>query len=433
MIVEFSVKNFRSIKDLQTVSFAATKLSSNKEKYPDVDTRNIAVEDDIELLKTIGVYGPNASGKSNLLRALVYFIHVINQEASLESKLTDLIEPFLFTETDIATDCFFQIVFIINEKKYRYGLTVQRNFDKDNKKTREMITGEWLFGKKEKNMVELYTRSDMEIQKDSLPDKEKIPPLEYEHTLFLTHAAAFDRNGICAVIKRYFGGKTISNFSSGYQPFRWNTIQLLEYENGKSALLDLLSSFNITFDQLTVERDEENRNSLSIPDNKIHFEKRFTFGKSQQHFKLNLGNTESEGTKRLFDLAGTLLRAFGMFESTFVILDEIDSNFHPALLIRLIDLFNDPSTNLNNSQLIFTSHDTILMSPAIMRRDQFYFTEKNQSDATSVYSLADLKGIRNDADFAKMYLAGFLGAVPVLEKYVRPQIEIHEQSLELKG
>ncbi|RZJ86039.1 MAG: ATP-binding protein, partial [Chryseobacterium sp.] len=128
-------------------------------------------------------------------------------------------------------------------------------------------------------------------------------------------------------------------------------------------------------------------------------------------------DNESAGSQKLFDLAGLLLLTFNFKESAFIILDEIDSNFHPSLLIQLIKLFNDPEINKSNSQLLFTSHDTNLMSPAIMRRDQFYFTEKNEDFATRLYSLADLKGIRNDADFAKQYLAGYYGALPVLEKY----------------
>jgi hypothetical protein len=130
-----------------------------------------------------------------------------------------------------------------------------------------------------------------------------------------------------------------------------------------------------------------------------------------------LGLTESAGTQKLFDIAGFLLRAFALPIGGFIILDEIDSNFHPSLLIRLISLFNDTSINKNCIQLLFTSHDTNLLSPDIMRRDQFYFTEKGEDEASRLYSLADLKSIRNDADFAKHYLAGYYGGIPILEQF----------------
>jgi len=129
---------------------------------------------------------------------------------------------------------------------------------------------------------------------------------------------------------------------------------------------------------------------------------------------LNLGLDESAGTQKLFDLAGGTQKLFDLagvlltcFNSNFlpiIILDEIDSNFHPSLVIKLVNLFNDTKINKSNAQLLFSSHDTNLMSPSIMRRDQFYFTEKNEDHSTRLYSLADLKGIRNDADFARQWL-----------------------------
>lgn len=93
------------------------------------------------------------------------------------------------------------------------------------------------------------------------------------------------------------------------------------------------------------------------------------------------------------------------------ILCAIDRNFHPSFVIKFVKLFNKPKSN---AQLLFTSQDNNLMSPSKMRRDQFYFTEKNEDHSTRLYSLADLKGIRNDTDFARQYLAGYYGAVPVL-------------------
>lgn len=431
MIVEFSVKNFRSIKDLQTISFAATKLSSNQEKYPDLDKKNIAEEEQTQLLKTIGIYGSNASGKSNIIRALEYFIQAIRNEASTESKLNSLCDPFLYQENAIDSESYFQIVFILNDVKYRYGFTVKKNTSKKEKESKEIITNEWLYGRGDKKMKEFFIRTGLEVKKDKFPNKEKIPPLQYDHTLFITHAAAFDRGGICVLIKDFFNGKTISNFTNGYDSFRWNTLHLIEFEKRKVDFLDLLASFNLRYSDVIIERDHESKDQLNVPINKIFFTKNFTNAKNKNlDIKLNLANNESEGTQKLFDIAGTLIRGFNMPSGGFMIIDEIDSNFHPALLIKMIALFNDPAVNVNNTQLLFTSHDTNLMSPSIMRRDQFFFTEKDESEATRLYSLADLKGIRNDADFAKQYLAGFFGAVPVLDTYSNKHFEQNARTLE---
>jgi len=112
-----------------------------------------------------------------------------------------------------------------------------------------------------------------------------------------------------------------------------------------------------------------------------------------------------------------ILHAFTIEINGLIIIDEIDSNFHPSLLIKLINIFNNSNINKSNVQLLFTSHDTNLMDPKIMRRDQFYFAEIQDNESTKFYSLAELKGIRNDANFAKQYLAGSYGGNPILSDY----------------
>src|SRR5271169_5645461 len=126
MIVEFSVGNFRSINDVQTISFSATGLKS-PEEFSVVDKNNIFEVDDSRLLKTIGIYGANGSGKSNIIRALEYFLTAIRNEASSESSLGSLCDPFLYQDNAIETESLFQIVLIIGKKKYRYGFTVKKN------------------------------------------------------------------------------------------------------------------------------------------------------------------------------------------------------------------------------------------------------------------------------------------------------------------
>jgi AAA15 family ATPase/GTPase len=437
MIVEFSVKNFRSIKELQTISFVATKLDSNKDKYPDVDNNNIVEEGDMRLLKTIGIYGANASGKSNVIRALEYFIQAIKNEPSSESNLRSLCDPFLYQDNASESESFFQLTLITNNKKYRYGFTVKRNLDVKENDSKEIITSEWLYGQKEKNMVEFFIRKEMEVNKDNLPNEDLIPTLPYKHSLFLTHAAAFDGAGTCKLIRNYLQSRTISNYSNGLDQFRKNTIWYLQVNNeiNKENLLKLLSSFNLKYDNLYLDI-EKNENSEPIFVDDLPHDKIFLFKKIKgtphlTYNVLNLKDNESAGTRKLFDLAGLLIRIFNEVPvSILIILDELDSEFHPALLIKLIELFNDPEINKSKSQLLFTSHDTNLLDPAIMRRDQFYFTEKDENDATRLYSLADLKGIRNDADFAKQYLAGFYGAIPHLEDYINNSTEKNDKGLE---
>jgi len=417
MIVEFSVKNFRSIKEMQTISFVATGLKSTN-KNAEVDENNIVEKDGLRLLKTVGIYGANASGKTNVLKALSHFIEVIRSEPSSSSNLSQLCQPFYYQEKSQYQESFFQIVLIVMDQKYRYGFTLKKADKEQNgnlNQRNHTITHEWLYGKKEKNIRLLFKRQLSQIE-NKMPDNDKIPnSIAYDHTLFLSHAAAFNENGICKKIKDFLMFHQ-SNLTTKNEYFRYFSTLLIQKKLKKEDFLKFLSIFNLRYEDVIFEKKSES--------DRIHpMEKIFL---RKNNVLLNLRFDESAGTQKLFDLAGLLLGFFKVNLSPLIILDEIDSNFHPSLVIKLVNLFNDPKMNESNAQVLFTSHDTNLMSPSIMRRDQFYFTEKNEDDSTRLYSLADLKGIRNDADFARQYLAGYYGAVPILKDYVAPEIAENE-------
>ncbi|MCF0049229.1 ATP-binding protein [Dyadobacter sp. LJ53] len=417
MIVEFSVKNFRSINTLQTLSFVATGLKSADE-YSEVDENNICEEGDLRLLKTVGIYGANGSGKSNIISALNHFLTAIKSEASASSNLEYLNDPFLYQDNSEQTESFFQIVLLLNGRKFRYGFTVKEGNRNSND---QIVTNEWLFGIVEKNMSAYFTREGLVVSPRRVLNAEKIPSeLPYNHSLYLTQAAAFDGTGICARIRQYLKGRTLSNSANGSVNFRRHSFKMVEQEDTKETLIYLLSVFNLKFTDITIQDQKDNEKGLNkiYSLDRIDFWKIIKLNETEKKIRLNLIKNESAGTQKLFELAGFLLSVFSMSVGGLLILDEIDSNFHPSLLIKLISLFNDPLINSNRTQLLFTSHDTNLLSPAIMRRDQFYFAEKLEDDSTRLYSLADLKGIRNDADFAKSYLAGLYGATPTLDKYL---------------
>ena len=417
MIIEFSVKNYRSIRDLQTISFKATGLKSPAGS--DIDADNIVKSNGVSLLKTVGLYGANASGKSNMLMALSYFARAVGALAIDSRRVRPLYDPFLFETSN--EGCFFQIVLLLNGKKYRYGFVVNKsdNVPGKNSSNDVKIESEWLYGNIDKNMKCLFLRVGNEVKENYLPTSEGmvIPTkLPYPHTLFLAHAAAFDAKGIPMQIANYLTIHTINNIiEKGL--FRGVSIHIIK--ESTPFFLSFLKRFNMKYDDIELIDDESypDNDYSNFPLDKVLL-KRTTHDGNNKLLSMNLEYRESSGNKKIFDLAGVLLMAFYMGNTPFVIIiDEIDSNFHPSLLIKLIEMFNNPKINKNNSQLLFTSHDTNLMSPSIMRRDQFYFAEKQEDESTRLYSLADLRGIRNDADFAKQYLAGYYGALPVLNDY----------------
>ena len=417
MIIEFSVKNYRSIRDLQTISFKATGLKSPAGS--DIDADNIVKSNGVSLLKTVGLYGANASGKSNMLMALSYFTRAVSTLATDSRLIRPLYDPFLFETSN--EGCFFQVVLLLNGKKYRYGYVVNKldnasgNADSNGVK----IESEWLYGNIDKNMKRLFLRVGNEVKENNLPTSEGmvIPTkLPYPHTLFLVHATAFDAKGIPEQIVSYLNHHIINNIVYK-NVFRGVSINAIK--KSTPLFLSFLKRFNMKYDGIELIDDESYADVkyFGFPSNKVLL-KRTTHDGNNKPLSMNLEYRESAGNKKIFDLAGILLAAFNRKNDPFlVVIDEIDSNFHPSLLIKLIGMFNNPKINKANSQLLFTSHDTNLMSPSIMRRDQFYFAEKQEDESTRLYSLADLRGIRNDADFAKQYLAGYYGALPVLNDY----------------
>jgi len=417
MIIEFSVKNYRSIRDLQTISFKATGLKSPAGS--DIDADNIVKSNGVSLLKTVGLYGANASGKSNMLMALSYFTQVVGSLAIDSRGVRPLYDPFLFETSN--EGCFFQIVLLLNGKKYRYGFVVNKSDDaSENVDSNGVkIESEWLYGNVDKNMKRLFLRVGNEVKENNLPTSEGmvIPTkLPYPHTLFLVHAAAFDAKGIPEQIVSYLKHRIINNIV--YKNV-FREVSISAIKESTPLFLSFLKRFDMKYDGIELIDDESypDNDYSNFPLNKVLLKRTIHDGNNKP-LSMNLEYRESSGNKKIFDLAGLLLVAFNMGNTPFlIVIDEIDSNFHPSLLIKLIEMFNNPKINKNNSQLLFTSHDTNLMSPSIMRRDQFYFAEKQEDESTRLYSLADLRGIRNDADFAKQYLAGYYGALPVLNDY----------------
>ena len=417
MIIEFSVKNYRSIRDLQTISFKATGLKSPAGS--DIDADNIVKSNGVSLLKTVGLYGANASGKSNILMALSYFTQALSSLSIASKLLVPLYDPFLFEPT--GEGCLFQIVVLLNGKKFRYGFVVNKvetALERGDSTSIE-IESEWLYGNVDKNMTRLFLRVGQEVKENKLPTSEGVvipTKLPYPHTLFLVHAAAFDAKGIPMQIVSYLNHHIINNIVYK-NVFRGVSINAIK--KSTPLFLSFLKRFNMKYDGIELIDDERYADVkyFGFPSNKVLL-KRTTHDGNNKPLSMNLEYRESAGNKKIFDLAGVLLMAFISEDDPFlIVIDEIDSNFHPSLLIKLIEMFNNPKINKNNSQLLFTSHDTNLMSPSIMRRDQFYFAEKQEDESTRLYSLADLRGIRNDADFAKQYLAGYYGALPVLNDY----------------
>lgn len=409
MLLEFSLGNYRSFWGIQTLDFRATPLVSDDKS---VDDRNIIRTEDNMVLKTLGLYGPNGSGKSNLIKGLKVFCELVRRSLESESVMDFAAEPFKLTTSELEHDGFFQVMLLIDQKRYRYGFTLSRNKE---------VQQEWLFGTAEKNETWYFKRtgSSVESNKEWFEEGHRLPLDNLRrNTLFLTFVSAY--NGALAKTLRQFiirisfeNNRLRTTRHVLARPNSYSTNNLLREGKG-DLVLQWLKSAGLPYSNIKLEESTDREGEFVLLEKSIYDLKGTEAGKVD----LDLIENESSGTQKLYNLIGKVYQKF--MNGGVIVADEIDNNFHPYLLQQFILFFNNNELNIKGAQLLFTSHDTNLLNPNILRRDQIYFTEKSTTDETILYSLADLKGVRNNSDFARQYLAGFFGALPILQNFKLP-------------
>lgn len=423
MVTEFSLGNFRSFKEIQTLHLQAAKIKS---KYPTVDKNNVfTINDKHKLLKSKIVYGANASGKSNLVKGLVAMLVIIDESFKNEDIIKKMVEPFRLSKQTIDEPTFFQICFILNNIPYRYGMQL-----KDGK-----ITDEWLFGTPDKREVYFFIREGMSVKvnenqfKDALkilPDNEDDRAIYGESSLFLTVAAASKRVLAEKIVD--FLSEDISVLSGlGDKKIMDIALNSLDSDEFKEKLVKLMNSIGIKMDSINnvvIDVDElpkEAKANFDTVNDKLAFieiSKKIHHingnNKNPQYAKFDLNSHEAEGTKKIISLAPFIFTA--LKKGKVLIIDEFDARLHPRLSRKVIELFNSNETNPNNAQLIIVSHDTNLMDAQLFRRDQISFVDQDEFGVSYLYSLVEYKGIRNNSSFEKDYLKGKYGAVPFLNE-----------------
>jgi hypothetical protein len=416
MLIEFSVGNYRSFKDPVTFSMVAANLVA---KDKNLDANNVfAADKDLRLLKSAAIYGANASGKSNLARALS-FMKQFMINSSKETQSTDEIgvEPFrLNTETE-GKPSYFELVFLMDGIQYRYGFEA----------TRERVTSEWLFYVPKVRETQLFERDFDTIRPSKKYDADGIQQRTRSNALFLSVSAQFN----VELAERILEWLTDNlNIISGLNARLYldYTVKCFTNNENRSDIVNFIKKLDLGISEIQVDQEDFPVDSLpdEIPDEikklivktgvkatSIGTEHRKfdREGKYQSLEKFDLGNHESQGTQKVFAWAGPLINALKKGEV--LIIDEFDASLHPLISLAIVEMFNSQETNSNNAQLIFITHDTNLLSNKIFRRDQIWFTEKNRYGATDLYSLAEYK-IRKDATFESDYIKGRYGAIPYL-------------------
>jgi len=424
IIQEFSFGNFRSFKDIQTLNLASAKIKS---KYESIDESNIITDSkykDTSFLKSKAIYGANACGKSNIVKAFVTFIRIIRQSVK-DEEILNLVEPFrLSTETEDEPS-FFQLIFWIDSVRYRYGFELD-----DNK-----VFAEWLYAKPGEREQAYFIRDNqeiIEIDKTNFSEGNKLVSLFDDNTsdneifrdnsLFLSSISSLGFGKLSKQLIDNIASIFVIN-GLGHSGLFSYAGDSLNDEKKKKYIIDFLKygdtgiedidTFDIPPEGSSKKSETENNSAEKDKKTKLVVSTRKKYDENLEFLEdepFPFRMMESEGTLKLFELSPFVFEA--LKENRPLIIDEFDARFHPLLTKKIIELFN--SNNNLSSQLIFTTHDTNLLSADLLRRDQIEFVEKDKYGASHLYSLAKFKGIRNTASFEKDYINGKYGAIPFL-------------------
>ncbi len=426
MILEFSLSNYRSIYKRQLFTMIASSARSKSENTFEIDLANGS---SLRLIKAAGIYGANASGKSNIIRALFEIRKLIVESGELSiDKPIPAYDPFLFNAQSINQPVEFEIIFLSKDKnKYQYKISFNQN----------EIIEESLFHFPNKKSQEIFIRGQEKKDND-----ENIHIIKLGKNFNYKKYEIYKKVPLLSVFGKAENYHT--NISPVYTYFNeleiWNVTEsswvrrLAEYikeeiqkQENKSFVIQIeklikeadtqIQSLIIDYNKQVKETETiaiyDNKTISRLKKNEILFGEHNVFKDQNIISKYALPfNSESWGTNKLFALGGLLVKAINM--GGVIIFDELDSSLHPMLSSLLIRFFqkNHPL----NAQLIFTSHETYLLNKEF-RSDQIWFTQKNTFGETELFSAQDFEGVREDIPFEKWYLGGKFGAIPYVKNF----------------
>lgn len=420
MIIELAITNYRSIKERQVFSMLpSTRVKEHpallqSQTYPTLSVQPSAV-----------IYGANNAGKSNLLKSLYALKWLVTQSAKLNSDDTlNANEYFWFDRQTKKTPTTFEIDFIAdNQLRYNY----QVSFDEQHI-LKEAL---YCFNLNAQQKVSIATLFVREVDKsikfgDGLRGKKKeIESKLNPNQLFLSKA---DADGLIQLqpVYRFFAQKLqvelFSNTDESENIYSiQKTLKELSIDNQDIALQEFIENILLQSQTGILALELASTTVTNLPvgmPNKSYKEFKTVHklfdGKKEVGMERIALSKESVGTHKLIATSGLFYNA--LKKGQVLLIDELDKSLHSILTQTLIQLFQDPKTNPNQAQLIFTTHDATLWRVPFLGRGQKWIVEKDETGATEIYSLAHLTGVREKASFEDLYLSGRLGGTPIVNK-----------------
>jgi hypothetical protein len=427
MLVEFCVGNYRSFLDRATLSMVATNLRSQDKE---LDANNVFdATARLRLLRSAAIYGANASGKSNLVQALQFMRSFVMRSTEGTDPFGGIpVERFRLAAETEDKPSFFQVVFLRSDgTRYRYGFEV----------TGRRVETEWLYSTPKSIETMLFERRGDEFDfgprfREGKDFVEKVRP----NALLLSTAGQWN-NALAAQVIDWFRRDLWVGSALTDRAMQDLTLARLERPETREAIVELVRAFDLGITDFVLQPAAQDalpvnsgpsdasalKRALAVIENwQARLEgqaARVQVKTLHKVFSANgdlagieefdLHRDESEGTKKLFAMAGPLLAA--LEEGRAFVVDELDARLHPLITRAIIALFNSPESNPRDAQLVFATHDTNLLDRRYFRRDQIWFTEKDRRGSTQLYSLAEFR-VRNDASYGRDYIRGKYGGVP---------------------
>ena len=400
MILKIEFENFFSIRDRARIDFRAASINTAQAREL---SHNVMEWKGVPVLKTVGLFGPNASGKSNILKTITFCCRMILDSYLHNEGVTFNFEPFKFDGWQKKPSKFL-IDFVCEDVEYEYSFEL----------TRERILSESLYYYPVGRRAKVFVRDA--DGKYSFGAGVMVKPSDVvtntsEKKLFLSCASSMNRD-IAQKLYRYF----MNQFLLGL--VNVNDMMVLDSFNAyKKVILKALEICDTDITDIEA-RKEQMPAPVVVPGQmelsyKLVDVLRFkTFHRDQKDIMFDMDMEESNGTRKLFQILIRLLDVVKNKKS--IMVDEFDMGLHTRLADFILDLIHASE----NSQLLFTSHNTNLIDVKRLRRDQIVFVNKSEQGATEVYSLYDFKDFRENMDAEKGYIQGRFDAVPYIDSSV---------------
>jgi len=410
MVLEIRLENFFSIKDEIVLDLRAGNINTQKTKAL---TNNIFEFNKDKVIKTIAMYGANASGKSNIIKTIRFCNSIIFNSHNNNENVIFNFKPFKFNSYSKKTSNYF-IRFVSNNIEYEYSFSLFQNG----------IQKESLFYYPKGRKSKIFTRDESlgELKKDKYSFGSVIKrPMDVAEntsnkTLYISRASQMDRE-IPKEIFKYFNEK----FILGYRGLNTLSVELL-FKQHKEILIEALKMADSDIVDIKITKELHKvknlqadfaKNQASIVDSEEAQLKITTFHRASPKIGFDFETEESEGTKKLFYIMLTIIDIIK--NDKILIVDEIEDSLHTNIIEYIIELFNISK----QAQLIYTTHNTKLLNLNKLRKDQIFFVNKKDDASTDLYSLYDYSDFRDTMDVEKAYLQGRFDAIPFINDSVK--------------